>query len=101
MILNLKFFLLLLGPEKSLNTPQEKSDPRVESANHQNSFKIGNYEISRKNAFFVLLTTLCTLIAILLLTVYLIYGDHLHKQETSLGDGDDSRKNIAINSTIG
>lgn len=46
------------------------------------------------------MTVILSIFAVVLLIVYIGYGDQL-KKTAALGDGDDSRKNIAIESTIG
>jgi hypothetical protein len=58
------------------------------------------FEISRKMFLLLIMTLILTLFGIITLASFLAYGNQLHLQST-LGDGDDSRKNIAINSTIG
>jgi len=91
-----------LDSEKCTNTSQEKSDTKDNDRNTkpQRSFKIGNFAFIRVNFARILITALSLFVAIALLLIYLIFGKQLQKQ-TPLGDGDDSRKNIAINSTIG
>lgn len=92
------FFVLFAGSINAQDSPPPQNDTKTTENN--NSFKIRNFTLSRRNAFLTILTAVCAFIAIVLLTIFAIYGDRLHKQ-TTLGDGDDSRKNIAINSTIG
>lgn len=48
----------------------------------------------------MMVTILCALFGIILLLVFAIYGNRMNSV-VKTGDGDDSRKNIAINSTIG
>lgn len=48
----------------------------------------------------MMMTILCALFGIIMLLVFAIYGNRMNSV-VKTGDGDDSRKNIAINSTIG
>ncbi|CRL00273.1 CLUMA_CG013546, isoform A [Clunio marinus] len=62
--------------------------------------KLRESGLYRKNVYLILLTAICSMIGIILLRFYVMKGEDL-KHGIVLGDGDDSRKNIAINSTIG
>lgn len=64
------------------------------------TLRIKNLSFSRRNALVTFLTVILSIFAVVLLIVYIGYGDQL-KKTAALGDGDDSRKNIAIESTIG
>ena len=67
---------------------------------NNDTFRINNSMFSRRSIFLLAVTAILTIVALVLMSLYLISGEQLTKQAT-LGDGDDSRKNIAISSTIG
>lgn len=85
----------------NVNGLQTQNETKTESSSNNNLFKIRNYTISRKNALLTFLTATCAFIAIVSLLIYVFSGQQSLQQQPSLGDGDDSRRNIAINSTIG
>jgi hypothetical protein len=86
--------------EASQGTIQVKnSDQKAESSN------TNQLAFFRKNLILKLMTT-CALLGIILLSVFLFNGNQKKIEqgddnENQISDGDDSRKNTAINSTIG
>lgn len=72
----------------------------VEQTQSDQYFNIKNHQFSKKSFVLMMVTILCTLFGIILLLVFAIYGNRMNSV-VKTGDGDDSRKNIAIFSTIG
>lgn len=104
-IVSKKIFLTLwLNPFVS-GSQHIESDSQINKENKSescidNSLKFRNFKFNRNKFYLTIFTTLCAFLGIVLLIVLSIRSNELHKQSTT-GDGDDSRKNIAINSTIG
>lgn len=112
-VLKFKFFFadsqaVVNGAKDVQTSPQINNQQIPQNSDNNNHLTIQNFSFSRKNLILMLLTILCAILGIVLLTVYLIYGNQLqnkqqgdYRERLGLSDGDDSRKNIPINSTIG
>jgi hypothetical protein len=95
------FHFSLVDSTDATATEQNKQTETPESCN-DNQIKIINFVFSRKNFILAVITTICVFLGIVLL--FFIYSQLQVKQgdyRPSISDGDDSRKNIAIISTIG
>ncbi|CAO1316068.1 unnamed protein product [Diamesa tonsa] len=96
----IKQFLL---DEKNNNKQPGKTNNTnnaVEQIQSDQYFNIKNHQFSKKSFILMMVTILCALFGIILLLAFAIYGNRMNSV-VKTGDGDDSRKNIAINSTIG
>jgi hypothetical protein len=86
---------------------QTKQIQNEESCNDNSHIGLKYLAFSRKHLILTVITTLCAILGIILLSTYLVYGKQLqvkqgdYNNKIGLSDGDDSRKNIPINSTIG
>jgi hypothetical protein len=103
-IINLVLTFYVTDSQDTANIEND-STKQIHTADDNNNQGLA---FSRKNLILTMLTALCAFLGIVLLSVYLIYGKQLQDKQgdysnlgLSLSDGDDSRKNIPINSTIG
>lgn len=89
--------------ENGISKPTGKTNNTnnaVEQIQSDQYFNIKNHQFSKKSFILMMVTILCALFGIILLLVFAIYGNRMNSV-VKTGDGDDSRKNIAIDSTIG
>jgi hypothetical protein len=88
------------------NTEQKLQTDSAGANNGGSQIKNKKLLFSTKTLILIISTLLCAILGIILLLVFLIYGSQLQGKQGDYGkniisDGDDSRKNIPINSTIG
>ena len=101
------FLFFFIRIEDSSCDTKDTETNKAESCNDRNQIKIKNLVFSQKVLILTVLTTICIFLGIILLTLFLIFGNRLQVKEGEYGnkprisDGDDSRRITPINSTIG